>query len=129
MNYQELTEIIQSAYESSVTIQEAEKLAARFLHAQLQVAEELKASDLNGRMRKSGLKAVKSAIRMEEVRKHEKKPTEGALDDLVNTNEMVSAEQEALDTAEVQTEYLQNLLNVFKDAHIYFRGVSKGRFE
>lgn len=129
MNYQELTNIIQSAYESSVTIQEAEKLAARFLHAQIMVAEELRTADLDSRMRKTGLKAVKSAIRMEEVRKHEKKPTEGALDDLVNTNEMVNQEQEAFDTSEVNRDLLQNYLNIFKDGHLYFRGISKGRYE
>lgn len=129
MNYQELTEIIQNAYETSVTLQEAERLAARFLHAQVQVAEELRTSDLNARMRKSGLKAIKSAIRMEEVRKYEKKPTEGALEDLVNTSSLVASEQEALDVAEVDRDLLQNYLNIFNDAHIYFRSISKGKYE
>lgn len=129
MDYKELTAIIQSAYESSVTIQEAEKLAARFLHAQIEVSEQLRGADLDARMRKSGVKALKSAVRMEEVRKHEKKPTEGTLEDVVNTNEMVTQEQEALDKSEVDRDLLSNYLNIFKDAHIFFRGVSKGRFE
>lgn len=129
MNHQELAQIIQSAYESSVTLQEAEKYAALFLHAQIQVAEELRSSDLDARMRKNGLKAVRSAVRMEEVRKHEKKPTEGALEDAVNTNEIVEGEQRRFDEAEVNRDLLQNYYNIYKDAHIYFRGVSRGKFE
>lgn len=127
--YAELTDIIKTAYESGVTLEEAERLAARFLHAQISVAEELRVADLDARMRKNGLKAVKSAVRTEEVKKHEKKPTEGALEDVVNMNELVSGEQEAFDVAEVERDRLQNYLSIFKDAHIFFRGVSKGRFE
>lgn len=129
MNHLELAEIIKNAYESAVTLQEAEKYAAMFLYAQIQTAEELKNADLDARMRKNGLKAVKSAIRMEEVRKHEKKPTEGALEDAVNTNEIVEGEQRAFDEAEVSRDLLQNYYNIYKDAHIYFRGVSRGKFE
>lgn len=129
MNHSELTSIIQQAYESSVTIQEAEKFAALFLHAQIQVGDELSKADMDSRMRKNGLKAVKAAVYMEAATKTEKKPSDVMLEAVVNMNELVTGEQEGFDRAEVERDRLQNLLNVYRDAHIYFRALAKGRFE
>lgn len=126
---EELTNDIRGAYESGTTLEEAERLAAKFLFGQIQVASALQVADLDARMRKNGVKAIKSAVRTEEVRKHEKKPTESSLDDVVNLNEIVSSEQNSYDEAEVAKDYLENTLSVFRDAHIYFRGIAKGRFE
>lgn len=128
-SFADLELIIVGAYESSPTIEESERNAARFLQAQLAVSDQLKALDLDARMRKTGLKAIKSAVRSAEIAKHDKKPTEGALEDAVNLNEEVQAEQDALDKAEVERDGLERYYNVFKDAHIYFRGIAKGRFE
>ncbi len=127
--YSELVKEIKDAYEAGITMEAAEKLAGKFLYGQIQVSSELLSSDLDARMRKSGTKAIKSAVRTEELKKHEKKPTEGFLEDVVNLSELVQGEQERLDTAEVYRDYLQNLLSIFKDAHIHFRSVAKGRFE
>lgn len=124
-----LTAKIQAAYETAVTMDEAEKLASEFLHAQLLVAEEVRSTDLDARMRKSGLKAIKSAVRTAEVKAHEKKPTEGALEDVVNLDGDVQKEQNSFDKAEVDRDYLLNILDVFKNAHLHFRGISKGRYE
>jgi len=125
----ELSDKIQGAYESQVTIPEAEALAAEFLHAQLLIAGELSKSDLDARMRKAGAKAIKSAVRMAEIQKHDKKPTEGALDDAMNTSGDVAEAQDAQDAAEVRVAYLQNHLSIFREAHIFFRGVSKGKYD
>ncbi len=127
--FEEYKSIIAAAYESQVTMDEAEKLAARFLHVQMVVAQELHNAELDARMRKTGLKTLKSAIRTNEISKCDKKPTEAVLDDAVNTSELVIGEQNALDAAEVHRDNLQNHLNIFKDAHIFFRAVSRGRFE
>lgn len=121
----DLTAEIEKAYSDSPTMEEAEKLAARFLSAQIKVAEELAIADLDRRMRKRGAKAIRSAVRTEETRKHDKKPTEGQLDDICNLSEIVQSEEEAFDSAEVDTELLKNYLNVFQEAHIYFRGIAK----
>ncbi len=131
MNYDELKAIIASVYESGITMPEAEKYAALFLQAQLSVSADLESADLDRRMRKRGLKALKSAVRTEAIRTAEggKKPTEGVLEDIVNLDELVASEEKAFDEAEVKTEALERIFGIFKDAHIYFRGVAKGSFQ
>lgn len=127
-NYTHLEDKIKSSYETGVTVEEAEKLAAEFLYAQLTISTELSLVDLDARMKKSGLKSIKSAVRQEEIKKHDKKPTEGHLEDVVNLDEIVQGEQERLDQAEVNRALLEAYYNVFKDAHIYYRGIAKGNF-
>ena len=120
---------IQGAYEEGVTLDQAEKLAGEFLYAQLQVSSELKKADLDSRMRKTGVKAVRAAIYMDASTKSEKKPTEATLSALVDMHEVVQTEQEAFDKAEVEKDELIRLYNVFREAHVYFRGIAKGKFE
>jgi hypothetical protein len=119
---------IEASYTEGVTLEEAEKLAGRFLHAQMQVSGELRKADLNSRMRKSGLKAVKAAVYMDIIAKSEKKPTESQMDHMINTNELVSPEQDALDLAETSRDELERLFGVFQAAHVHFRQMSKGQF-
>lgn len=124
-----LEECIQESYTGSITLPEAESLAAKFLHALLQVSEELKKSDLDSRMRKSGLKAIRAAIYMETVTKSDKKPSDVLLEQMVNMNELVNREQNDFDKAETERDDLERYYNIFKEAHIYYRGLAKGRFE
>lgn len=124
-----LKQKIKDAYESGVTVGEAEKLASEFLHAQLLIADQLKEADLNARMRKIGTKAVRAALYMQEATKSEKKPSDTYIENVINVNEISQGEQERLDQAEVDLYALQNTFNIFREAHIHFRGISKGRFE
>lgn len=126
--WEALVEKIKSSYESGITTIEAEKLAGEFLYAQIQVSTQLAKLDLDAKMRKSGVKAVRSAVRSEEVKKHEKKPTESALDDVVNLNEIVQAEQDKLDNAEVSRDELERLYNIFRESHLHFRSIARGSF-
>jgi len=125
----ELTSVLQNAYKEGVTMDEAEKLAAKFLYAQVKASQELAESDLDTRMRKTGLKSVKAAVYMENAKKEMKKPSDVMLEASVNLDEIVQKEQESFDMAEVRRDKLQNYFNIFKEAHIYFRGIAKGRFE
>ena len=125
---QELETVVQDAYENGVTLTEAEKLAAKMLGAQIAIARALENTDLDARMRKNGVKAIKAAVYMDELTKHEKKPAEGFLEHAVNLNKMVADEQTAYDTADARKDALFTYLGIFKDAHIYFRGVAKGAF-
>ena len=127
--FKELETQIQQAYTEGVTVDEAERLAGKTLHAQIMASQELQAKDLDSRMRKSGLKAVRAAVYMDEVSKADKKPTESALDHLLSCNEMVVKEQDGYDMAETQRDELERQYNILKEAHIFFRGVAKGRFE
>ena len=124
-----LEQKIEEAYESGVTIPEAEKLAAGFLSANNKVSDKLKDIDLDRRMRKSGVKAIRAAIKLDELDKAEKKPTESVLEALVDSNEIVQKQQEGFDNAEVEKEWLERKFKIFHEAHLYFRGISKGRFE
>lgn len=126
--YTDLAQKIKNTYEAGVTVSEAEKLAAEFLYAMIDVSEELQKIDLDTRMRKTGVKTIKAAVYLEEARKGDKKPTEAMLGALVDSNELVTSEQEAFDIAENSREALQNYYNIFKESHIFYRGIAKGQF-
>lgn len=119
---------IQSAYEQGVTMEQAERLAAKFLAAQIKIAEALRVFDLDAKMKKSGTKAIKAAVYLSEIQGKEKKPTEAQLTAIIDSSEIVTQQQEALDTAEVDRDFLQNILNIAKDGHIFLRTVARGTF-
>lgn len=127
--FEELKAIVESAYESAVDMMEAERLAARFLSAQMQIASELAKVDLDARMRKSGVKAVRAEVYKTEMAKYDKKPSDSVLEAEVNSSEIVRAEQDAFDKVDSRNEILNIYLGIFKDAHIFFRTVSKGKFD
>lgn len=121
---------IQGAYEQGVTMEMAERLAAKFLHAGLKVGAELRDADLDARMKKTGLKAIKASVYMKnaEPKLGEKRPTVDALEAMVNQDAHVTKAQNELDEAEVWRDTLVNYLNIFREGHIYFRGIAKGNF-
>lgn len=127
--FEELTSAIQNSYEDGVSIEQAEKLAAKFLHAQILVSNELSKLDLDARMRRTGVKAIKAAVYHEEATKGDKKPSDAFLQSLVDKSQEVILAQDDYDKAEVEKDSLQNYFNIFKEAHIFYRGISKGRFE
>jgi hypothetical protein len=120
---------IEASYTEGVSLDEAEKLAGKFLSAQISVSRELQKLDLDSRMRKSGVKAVKAVIYKDECSKADKKPTESQLEHSLNSNELVISEQTGLDEAESSRDELSRLFNIFGNAHLHFRGIAKGRFE
>ncbi len=120
---------IQAASTEGTTLAEAEKLAAEFLYAQLAVSTELKTADLDARMKKSGVKGVRAAIYLATVQNADKKPTEATIAALVDTNDVVQGEQQSLDLAEVNRDELERYYSIFQNAHIYFRGIAKGKFD
>lgn len=125
----ELTKGIELSYSETPTINEAEKLASKFLHAEILLAQEFRLADLDARMKKSGLKAIKSAVYMEHATAQDKKPSDTFLQNVVDSSALVVRAQNDLDSAEVNVEYVKNYISIFKEAHIHFRGISKGRFE
>ena len=117
-----------NSYQQGVTTEDAEKLAGEFLAAQLQVSSELTKVDLDSRMRKTGLKALKASVYLDSVSKSDKKPSDTMLEQIVNSDEMVTKEQHAFDTAEVSHNELDRIYSVLKEAHIHFRTIAKGAF-
>jgi ethanolamine utilization protein EutQ (cupin superfamily) len=122
----ELESVIESSYTTGVTMEEAERLAARFLYGQMVLSAELRTATLDAKMRKSGVKAVRAAIYLSEVQKNEKKPSDVLLNALVDSNEIVAGEEEAMFKAEVDSDELSRYYDIFGQAHVYYRQVSKG---
>lgn len=120
---------VKRAYEEGVSLEDAERLAAKVLVVQMQIAEQLKSMDLDTRMRKTGVKAIRANTYLGIIERSEKKPTEGQLEHMVNSDKAVIIEQNLFDTTEVARDNLMLYFNIFKEAHIYFRGIAKGRFE
>jgi hypothetical protein len=116
--------IIES-YEDGITLEVAEKLAGEFLHAQMVISSELKKKDLDSRMKKQGVKALRAALYLDQKSKAEK-ITEANMAALLDSNELVSSEQNSLDEAEANRDELERYYNIFNSAHVYFRQLSKG---
>jgi hypothetical protein len=116
--------IIES-YEDGITLEVAEKLAGEFLHAQMVISSELKKKDLDSRMKKQGVKALRAALYLDQKSKAEK-VTEANMAALLDSNELVSSEQNSLDEAEASRDELERYYNIFNSAHVYFRQLSKG---
>lgn len=123
--FQQLEDKIKKAYEEGVTLDEAEKLAAEFLYATLKVSSELKNKDLNSRMRKQGVKAIRAAL-YTDIKSKADKVTEAAITAQLDAHELVAGEQEAFDLAEVERDELERMYNVYTTAHVYFRQLSRG---
>lgn len=123
---EELEAIIQNTYTEGVTLDEAERLSGNFLHAMLQVNSQLSKADLDARTRKSGVKAVRAAVYLGIVQGSEKKPTEAQIAAMIDTDSLVTSEQSALDSAEVLKAELERFYDIFNQAHIYYRQMSKG---
>lgn len=124
-----LTKEIQDSYEEGVTMEQAEKLAGKFLFAQIQVSAELTKADLDARMRKSGTKAVKASVYLAAVQATEKKPSDTLLNNLVDTDKLVLDEQASLDASEVLKGELERYYSIFQQAHHHFKAIARGRFE
>lgn len=125
----ELESLIEASYTDGVTLEDAEKLAGKFLSAQILVSQELKKADLDSRMRKSGLKAVRAAIYMEAATKTDKKPSDVMLQAMVDMNDLVQGEQNNFDEAEADRDDLERYYNIFREGHVHFRQLSRGKFE
>jgi len=126
---QALEEVIATSYKRGTNAIDAESFAAQFLQAQIRVSQELTNADLDARMRKSGVKAVRAAIYLDAATKDQKKPTEAMLSALVDANDVVQNEQNELDKAEVHRDEMDRYYNIFREAHLYYRALSKQRDE
>lgn len=123
--FAELRNDVLRAYEQGVSLEEAERLAAKFLHAQMNVAEMIRSTDLDARMKKNGYKTIRAKVYLDIVQSSDKKPTETMLDSIITTNALVAAAQDSHEQADVDTEALQRYFDIFRDAHIYYRTLSK----
>ncbi len=124
-----LEQDIKKSYEVGCTLEEAERLSAKFLHGMLSATKELKNVSLDAKMRKSGTKALKAALYLDKVKKSDKKPSDTLLNNIVDASGLVQVEEQQQYEAEENKEELERYFSIFKEAHIYYRGIGKGRFE
>lgn len=124
----ELEAKIEQSYTDGIIADDAERLAGQFLYGQMAVSTELRKLDLDARMRKSGLKAIRAAVYMDAATKGDKKPTEAALSAIVDMNDIVQGEQNSLDQAEVSRDELSRYFSIFQAAHVHYRTIAKGSF-
>ncbi len=126
---EEITVEITQCYEQGVTIPQAERLATKLLSCMLMLTEALKSASLDSRMKKAGSKAVRAAVFLSEVGRHDKKPSDSMLENVVAVDEQVRDEQLKFDEAEVEYQALENYMSICREAHIHFRSIAKGKFE
>lgn len=119
---------IKSSYEEGTSMEEAEKLAAEFLYAQMVLSAELRILELDARMKKSGNKAIRAAAYINIVSSSDKKPTEAGISAIIETDEQVASQQNLLDVAEVDAAEMERYYNIFINGHIYYRSLAKGTF-
>lgn len=127
-SFEDLKQDVLNVYEQGISIEDAERKAAKFLHAQIVLSEHIQKADLHARMSKNGYKTLKAKVYLEIVQSAEKKPTETQLESMLATNEQVAASQDTYEKAEVESEALHRLYEIFRDGHIFLRGIAKGNF-
>jgi hypothetical protein len=126
--FDDLVVLVKAAYESGTTMEEAERHAARFLEAQMNIAAELAKLDLDARMKKNGMKAAKAQVYIDLCAATEKKPSDIYLEQQVALSKIANTAVDLYEHADARRENLMLYLGIFKDAHIYFRGIAKGGF-
>ena len=124
----QLEDKIKNSYEQGTSMEEAEKLAAEFLYAQMVVSKELTSKDLDARMKKSGNKAMRAGSYLNIVASSDKKPTEAQISAMIETDEKVNIQQNLMDTAEVEAAELQRYYDIFTRAELLFKKRSEGSF-
>jgi tartrate dehydratase beta subunit/fumarate hydratase class I family protein len=119
---------ITDSYEGELTMAIAEKLSAEFLVAQMQLAKAIRVADLDSRLRKSGVKAIKAAAYNEIGSKSDKRMTVDAMDHALNMDSTVNTAQDEFDKAETDRDELERYYDIFRECHVYYRGIAKGIF-
>src|ERR1035437_7680428 len=103
----ELSQTIERVYNEGCTILEAERLAARTLSVRMVLADDIKTKDLDARMKKHGVKAIRAKAYMDELVKYDKKPAETFLENAVNTCALVEAAETLYAVADTEKERLE----------------------
>lgn len=129
MNYKSLEQKIIKAYTEGTNLVDAESLAAEFLEAQIKVSEELKEESIRHRMLKADLKERAASVLYAAATAGDKKPSDSILQALVDKDPGVKEAYQVHIVAEEHANELERLYNIFRESHVYFRGISRGKFE
>lgn len=124
--FAELEKDVEKAYEVGVTMEEGERLAAKFLRAMMQVSSAIRTKSLDARMKKNGYKTLRASAYLTIVQGNDKKPTETHISAMLDTDKDVIGAQDVYERADEDNLVLERLFAIFKEAHLYFRGVGRG---
>lgn len=125
--FAELEKDVQAAYEVGVTMEDGERLAAKFLRAMMQVSTEIRIRSLDARMKKNGYKTTRAAKYMEIVNASDKKPAEAMLDAMLALDSVVCVAQDVYERADEDNQVLVRLFDILRDGHVYFRQIGASR--
>lgn len=129
--YQELRADLKLVSDEGVSLEDAERLAAKFADALLELGGmdgHIQRAVLDAKLKKGSYKTFRAKVYLDTVNASEKKPTETMIESIILTNADVSKAEDAYHKAEEYAESLKRTYDVFRDVHIYFRGVAKGAF-
>ncbi len=105
--------------------EKAEKTAAMFLAAQMQLAFFISDVELNARHSKNEIARIEAEKYFEVKDAATGKITEATLTHSVDKNSEVVSAKKSNSEAEAEVKKYNYLMNTLKDAHIFFRGVGK----
>jgi len=129
MNYKTLEQKIIKSYTEGTNLVDAESLAAEFLAAQIQISEEVKEESIRHRMLKADLKEKAAAVLYNAATAGDKKPSDSILQALVDKDPGVKEAYQVHVVSEERANELERLYNIFRESHIYYRAIGKGRFD
>lgn len=110
------------------TIEEAEELAMELCAIEFRLVTEITPLHMDMLQRKNGVKHLRAAIRLEHMSKagDGKKPTEGHLEALLDSDKLIIDEQKASDEAICEYAEAERLLNAVQNAQIPMRKKAGG---
>lgn len=120
------------AYKEDYSAEKAEKTAAMFLAAQMQLSLFIADIELRARYSKYEIERVE-AQKYFEIKESgavaDKKITETALQQFVAKDDTVISAKKENSEAEADLKKYNYLMSSLKESHIFFRGMSKSKFE
>jgi len=114
------------AHREKYEMERAERTAALCLTAQIELSQFLAEAELLAKENKSEVESI-SSERYYFFKSGAEKITDVALNRLVDKDEEVKAAKKEQYSAESDYNKWKSLMGTLKDAHIYFRGVSKAK--
>lgn len=124
---QDIAKELREAHSFKYDVEKAERTAAQCLEAQRLLAEFLSEAEIFSKERKLEVERLSGEKWFYHKANYEGKTTEATLEALVAKDEDVVAAKKEQYKSEADYRKWLNLLNVLKEAHLYYRNLSRGK--
>lgn len=125
----DLNNELRAVYEDKYEQDRAERTAAGFLSAQMDLAYFISSAELHSKQMKSELEFVSADAYFQLKSKATGKVTEASLQQELHKHPDVVKARENLNKAESEIKKWNLLFSSLKEGHIFFRGIGKGKNE